>query len=877
MVKSLSTKIIPYLFLLFLIIPPLHAQYSPKEDSVQLTFQNLPLKIALDSLIQTFGMNILYQDRHVDGWAVSLNCNPCSKVKSLEQLLNGSRLIWKQKNNQFVISKPWFVPIGRSLSGIVTDRETGEPLPYVNVFIQNSYLGTITNQDGYFTLMGAPLTTMALHIAHMGYKTKIHDLSDSPSNAQLEIQLMPTVLTGNPILVVGSHDQLLDMESNSHHSVSPRLVEQVPGYGQKDVMRTLQLLPGVISGKVNDAGIYVRGGTPNQNLVMFDGITMYHVDHMFGFFSAFNPAAIKNIQVYKGGFSAKYGGRLSSVLNLSGKNGNSKKTGVSIYTNLLSTGVSFDKPILNRKGTIFFSARRSHVDLLKSPLYDQIFNYISGDNIGGLSAELAQADSVIIHKKDPRFYFYDLNTKITFMPTPKDVISYSLYHGKDYYNHSLDETTIGLDINTRYRFKLDDQNKWGNLGQSMRWARQWDSGIYSNFFFSSSEYQTEYQSTSSYDGPWDDPFKYQIGEKNTVRDVTIKLENDWYYSSSHSLGFGFGLSNFDSKYTGEYADMTTIVLNQTDSPHYFGYFQDKWTPNSKLKIVGGLRGNYYKKTSQFYIEPRISGVYKISNTFSLNGAAGVYYQFLNRFINENSLDGANDFWMVSDDFNPPGKSNHFMLGAQWNGTPLSIEVETYYKSLKNLIEFDRFSPFLTEDPFLIGNGTASGIDVLFKNHSKILQSWLTLSMSKVAYTFPRTNGGKSFLADHDRTHQIKWLNIYNLRKWQLSSTWTYSSGHPYTPLSAFKEGTDDIGFSYNSINPGSKNSERLKPNHQLNIHASRIINIGAIKVNIELGIINLYNFKGVSYRRYQYWEYPIKIRDIYTMPFSPTIGIQFQL
>ena len=577
---------------------------------------------------------------------------------------------------------------------------------------------------------------------------------------------------------------------------------------------------------------------------------------------------------YKGGFPAKYGGRLSSVLNLSGKNGNSKKTDFSIYTNLLSTGVSFDKPIFNRKGNIFFSARRSHIDLLKSPLYDQIFHYISGENIGGISTELAQTDSVIVHKKEPRFYFYDLNTKITFMPTPKDVISYSLYRGQDYYNHSLDETTMGLDINTRYRFKLEDQNKWGNLGQSMRWARQWDSGIYSNLFLSSSKYQTAYQSTSSYDGPWEEPFKYQFGEKNIVRDVTIKLENDWSYSSSHSLGFGFGLSKFDSEYTSEYADTTTVVLDKTNAPQYFVYLQDKWTPNSKLKIVGGLRGNYYNKTSQFYIEPRFSGVYKMSDKFSLNGAAGVYYQFLNRFINENSLDGANDFWMVSDNSNPPGKSNHFILGAQWIGKPFSIEVETYYKSLKNLIEFDRSSSFLTEDPFLIGNGTASGIDILFKKHSKNLQSWLSLSTGKVTYTFPEINGGKSFLADHDRTHQIKWLNIYNFGQWKLSSTWTYSSGHPNTPLSAFEKGSGDFDFTYYSIKPGSKNSERLKPNHQLNIHASRFIKIGAVKVNIELGIINLYNYKGVSYRRYQYWEYPIKVRDIYTMPFTPTIGFQ---
>ncbi len=876
MVKSSFTKYSAFLFPFFLSLPLLHSQSASEDEPIHFTIDNLPLKTALDSLIHSYEINIIYQDRHVDGWSVSLNCNPCSKEKSIEKLLNGSRLIWKRKNNQFVISKPWFVPIGRSLSGIVTDGETGESLPNVNVFIQNSYLGTITNQDGYFTLVGVPLKTMGLQIAHVGYKTKIHDLSDSFSHADLEIQLMPTVLLGNPIQVVGSHEPLLDTESNSHHSVSPRLVGQVPGFGQKDVMRTLQLLPGVNAGKVNDAGIYIRGGTPNQNLIMFDGITMYHVDHMFGFFSAFNPVAIKNIQVYKGGFPAKYGGRLSSVLNLSGKNGNSKKTGFSIYTNLLSTGVSFDKPIFNRKGNIFFSARRSHIDLLKSPLYDQIFNYISGENIGGLSAELAQTDSVIIHKKEPRFYFYDLNTKITFMPTTKDVISYSLYRGQDYYNHSLDETTIGLDINTRYRFKLDDQNKWGNLGQSMRWARQWDSGIYSNFFLSSSEYQTAYQSTSSYDGPWKESFEYQFGEKNIVRDVTIKLENDWSYSSSHSLDFGFGLSKFDSKYTGEYADTTTIVLDKTNAPQYFGYFQDRWTPNSRLIITGGLRGNYYKKTSQFYIEPRISGVYKMSDKFNLNGAAGVYYQFLNRFINENSLDGANDFWMVSDDFNPPGKSNHFMLGAQWIGKPLSIEVETYYKSLKNLIEFDRFSPFLTEDPFLIGDGTALGIDVLFIKHSKNLQSWLSISMGKVTYTFPEINGGKSFLADHDRTHQIKWLNIYNLGKWQLSSTWTYSSGHPYTPLSAFDKSTGDIEFPYYSINPGSKNSERLKQNHQLNIHASRIIPMGSIKANIELGLINLYNFRGVSYRRYRYWDYPIRATDIKTIPFTPTASVHFR-
>jgi len=874
MVKSSFIKILSYLFLSHLFIPLLWSQPMAKSDSLFLSIHNLPLKTVLDSLIHSYDMKILYQDRHVDGWAVSLDCKPCSKDESIDFLLKGTKLIWKRNNNQYAISKRWFSQVGRTLSGIVRDAQTGEPLPYVNVFIQNSYLGTITNRDGYFSIAGVPLKSMQLQAAHVGYVPETQDLTNYSRSESIVIRLKSTILVGQQINVIGEPDNLLETESTGQISISPRFISQLPGFGQKDVMRSIQSLPGINMGKMGNAGLFIRGGTPDQNLIIFDGITLYHVDHMFGFFSAFNPAAIKNIQLYKGGFPAKYGGRLSGVLDLSGKNGSSTERGISMSTNLLSSGLSLETPLFNGKGNLFFSARRSHIDYVKTPLYDMIFSYITGNDFGGISADIARVDSTTLTKKDPQFFFFDLNTKLTYMPTAKDVISYSLYRGQDNYSHTLDETSIGLDINTRFQLKLDDQNAWENWGQSIRWARQWDSGIYSNLFFAQSIYKTNYASVSSLSGPWENPFSYSIVEENNVEDLTIRFETEYAYSSDHTLDFGFGFSQFDTEYISEFEDTVSIVLSSKKAQQYFGYFQDKWSPNSRWLLTTGLRTNYFKNTSQFYFEPRFSSRYTVNSHLTLNGSIGTYYQFVNRFFNENSLNGANDFWIVADRNLPPGKANHFLFGFLYKTGLFDLEVEGYFKNMENLVEFERFTLPSEQHPFQTGTGTATGFEVFLKKNMRNFKSWISYTYGKVEYQFDEINSGNYYLADHDRTHQVKWINFVTLGKWHISNSWIYSSGHVYTPLDAFEATNDVDGIVYYRIQSGRKNSKRLPYIHQLNVSSNRRIQLGSNECEIGFGIINLYNFRGTSYRRHRYWEFPIRATDIKTIPFTPTLSIQ---
>ncbi len=843
-------------------------------ERYSVSFEHIPLKTALDALIDDYNLILVYQNRHVEGWDANFKCDSCSVDHIIENLLKGTHLIWKRKNRQIIISKQWFTPLGRTIKGVVQDHDSGEPLPYANVFIHNSFLGDITNSDGYFSIAGVPNKTLKIQCSHMGYGSKTIEIENGKNTPQLKIQLKSGILQGKDITVFGENETLLDLENEgSRISISPRLIGSLPSVGERDFMRSLQLLPGISMGDMGKAGLFIRGGTPDQNLIIFDGITLYHVDHFFGFFSAFNPSAVKNVQVFKGAYPAKYGGRMSSVLELSGRNGNTSDIGLSLNTNMLATGFTLEHP-LNRRGSFFLSFRRSHVDVIRTPIYDTIYNFITGEDKGGISSDLAVVDSTFLDKNYPRFFFYDLNSKVTIMPGLRDIVSLSVYLGQDHYNQSLEEISIGPDINKRFRFEMEDKNKWGNKGASVRWAHQWSSGIYSNLFFANSQYQTQYSSKSVYEGPWQDPFLYSMTEINSVNDITVRLENEWTYSSTHTYDFGIGFSHFKTVYETGFGDMP-VIQDERTAPQFYLYFQDRWTPISKWMLTAGLRSNYYKKLDRIYFEPRISGRYSLTSKINIKGAVGVYYQFINRFINENTLDGANDFWIVSDEWLPPGRAMDGELGLSLKTKTAILSIEGFYKVLKNIVEFERLSALEeSNSPFHVGEGVSKGVEFFIKKQFGAFHGWFSYSHGKVEYTFPGINGGRTYLANHDRTHELKWVNIYKKGSWNFSSTWVFSSGQVYTAPENLQAEEHEFGYTVQIVKPGRKNLNRLEPIHRWDLGIHKSLRLRVISGEVGLTLINVYNFSGITRRKVNTWTNPLKVTDVKMMPFTPSIQVQ---
>ena len=333
------------------------------------------------------------------------------------------------------------------LTGIVTNAKSGETLPAANVVVKGTSIGTATNVDGYFTLLNLPSKKFTLNVFYVGCHPLEMEIDLDKIDGRLNVEMQPSNIEIDEVYVSAkAYKMIKATEGVSATRVSPIDLKTLPSFGQVDVFRSLQLLPGISGTNESSSGLYVRGGTPDQNLVLLDGMTVYNVDHFFGFFSAFNADAIKDIQMFKGGYPAKYGGRISSVVDLTGKNGDPNNFHMSGGVNLLDAHASVEIPLWG-KGSILLAGRRSYTDFIESSLYNNIYDMLSnnqseqettqntpigpGGGFGGGRGGFGNFQQPQATTTRPTFYFYDLNGKITYRPTDKDNLSLSFYNGKD--------------------------------------------------------------------------------------------------------------------------------------------------------------------------------------------------------------------------------------------------------------------------------------------------------------------------------------------------------------------------------------------------------------------------------------------------------------
>ncbi len=800
--------------------------------------------------------------------------------------------------------------IHADVTGYVKDSASGEALPFANIMLKGTARGTNTNSDGYFVLVDVALGAQTLIIRYIGYKTKEVEIKVAAAAAPaFRIDLESTLLQVEGVTVTAQSEMLQANKQVSQMTFSPRQIASLPSIGEVDIFRAMQMLPGISGIGDGSSGLYVRGGTPDQNLTLFDGMTIYHVDHFFGFFSAFNADAVKDIQIYKGGFPAEYGGRLSSVVNLTGKTGHQSKMRFGYGVNLLSGNAYFETP-LSRWGSFIIAGRRSYTDFIRSPLYDRIYKLMTGDSNGGAVGGPVRGGDMgggpgggrfgnqQAAEFQPSFYFYDLNSKLTLTPGSRDIISLSLYSGKDNLDKSRDYSSMGLnfrDSNTSATLKTNDFTRWGNLGLSGKWSRQWQNRFHMDLLAARSRYFSEYDRSSSLSGSTMAPpasgagndlrrsFANATKEDNHVTDISLKSDFDWQVTSAHTLGFGAQVTHFENSYGASRDDSVQIFSRNNSSRLHAVYVQDSW----KYKFAQftlGVRSSRYDKTGQWYQEPRTDFSLALTPKWSVKGAWGQYYQFVNQIANEDVTQGARDFWLLADeDFNP-GFAEHQILGLSWENADWLFSVEGYHKNLRDLIEFSRRyvvrggrGPGMSVDHFFIGNGKADGVEFLIQKKFGSLTGWIGYTLSNVDYTFPTINGGTSFAADHDQPHRINLVGKYTRGVYSFSATWVFASGTPYTAPESqyFIPLLDGQVNSY--IHVSDKNGYRLPDYHRLDLSLTRKYESDHWDTNVGISLFNVYNRKNVWYRDYNLDTTPITITNVLYLGFTPTIFVQMNL
>lgn len=773
-----------------------------------------------------------------------------------------------------------------TLTGMVCDKETGEILPFSQVIIDGTSNGTTSNVDGYFTLFRVPSDTSTLLVGYVGYTKKQLKLTPRLVNNKLVIKMEKGAVQLADVNITGKRKDLMKVsEKISETALSPREIAVLPSLGEKDIFRTFQLMPGISGSNEGSAGLYVRGGTPDQNLILYDGFTVYHVDHLFGMFSTFNSNAVMDVKLFKGGFESKYGGRISSVMDIVGKDGNENKFNLGADISFLSFNAYTEFPI-GEKLTVLFAFRRS----FQSALYNKFFDSYSDEETttelgGGNSGQPGGGRGMAKETAEPTSYFYDINSKISYKPSEKDIISLSIFNGKDVLDNSRDNNrSFG---GTEMSSNVNDLTDWGNLGSSLKWSRKWNQKFYSNALISYSNYFSVRDKLSEMTRiNEDDEYESETRgtyENNDLTDYAFKIDNEWEINLTNKVEFGVQGNYFNIKY--DYTrDDTTIIQQRDDKQQLISFYaQDIWTPFTRLNVIPGVRVSYYTGTEKPYFEPRLSASFALTEKLKLKAATGKYYQYAQRIIREDIEAGSKDFWMLAngEDINV-SSAIHYIAGVSYETPNYLFDVEAYYKELNGLTEYTlryipQFGSVDYDEFYYSGEGYSQGVEFLVQKKFGKFSGWASYTLGQVLYNFP-VYSESWYPASHDATNEVKLVGIYKLKDWTLSATMIYATGKPYTkPIGGYEIEMPD-GTTQDYILVGEKNANRYPDYHRLDIAVSREVKFGDMAAgNISFSIFNVYNRKNVWYKEYEMVDDELIETDVTLLGITPNITLSFSI
>jgi ferric enterobactin receptor len=779
-----------------------------------------------------------------------------------------------------------------TLTGIIRDKSTGEALPFASIYVKGTTIGTSTNTDGYFTFLKVPSDTSTLIVQYIGYEKTAVFLTPKSMKRNLLIEIIPQSRALQNVTVTAYRDDIVFSRNAEVSTIklTPKKLETLPSLGEKDIMRSLQLMPGISASNESSSGLYVRGGTPDQNLVLYDGFTVYHVDHLYGFYSAFNSNAVKDVQLFKGGFESKFGGRLSSVTEITSKEGNRKNFNVGGDLSLLSMNLYTEVPI-GKKFSSFIAFRRSY----KGPLYNKIFDKFNKKPEMSTTTPVRQGPGGMFSQNTKvTSYFYDLNGKFTYRPGDMDIISLSIFNGTDKLDNSISSEIPSFgQSGSNLSMSSTDLTRYGNIGSSLKWSRKWNSKLYGNTILSYSNYYSHRDRTQN--GTIFDPnnesrtSRNGILENNDLKDYSLKSDYQWDITDLNQIQFGGFATHYDIKYNYAQSDTNTI-LNRSGQALLGGvYIQSKMKFfNNKIQFLPGIRSSYFETSNKIYFEPRASVSYNLTDKLTLKAAYGKYYQFANRVTREDILSGSKDFWILADGNSVPISSAvHYIAGISYESKNYVFSAEAYYKKIYNLTEYSlriNASPMGInyDENFFNGYGFSKGIEFLLQKNSGNFNGWISYTLGEAKNHFD-VYSDNYFRANQDVTHEFKIVGLYNYRRWDFSANWIFATGRPYTAPSGAYSITLLDGSSQDYFTVTSKNSLRLPDYHRFDISVNYKLYLGSYndKDRQEIGYIgfslfNVYNRKNIWYKQYAIESGKVIETNVTYLGITPNITISLK-
>lgn len=644
-----------------------------------------------------------------------------------------------------------------TVSGFVKENESLESLPSAVIRVKENNTIAVTNNYGFYAIQ-LPTGAFTLYVSYTGMGTDTVSVNVT-QNIRKDFLLAPQKM--QEVVVTGGKEKSnVKRTQMGTHTIKAAHIQDVPSLlGEKDVIKTLQLMPGVQRGSEGSTGLYVRGGNSDQNLIILDDAVVYNANHLFGFFSLFNGNAVKGVEFIKGGFPARYGERLSSVINLTMKDGNKESYHGEVGVGLLSSRLMVEGPIQKGKSSFILSGRRTYADLLAQPFMDK--------------------------DKKIGYYFYDFTAKANAEINSKNKIYISGYFGKDNFFAREDEMNNPM----KYNFF------WGNATTTLRWNHVVSPKIFANLSLIFSQYALHSKMEQQYDTSFFSSKYY-----SNITDVGVKYDWEFYTGKKHLFRGGLKATSHVFKpnvvtLKGSDANFDVSEIEQYNCPEFNVYAEDEWSATKALAFNMGVRGSMFKTQTKTYanVEPRFSGRFLLNDNTSVKMGYAVMNQYIH-LLSSTGLGLPTDLWVPSTDRLRPQRSEQYSIGLAkvLPQKDITISIEGYYKKMKDVVSYKDGATFLTardktfrgeKVPFhenvMIGLGKSYGGELMLEKKEGRLSGWLAYTLSWTKNSFKEVKDGAWFYPAYDRRHNLSVVGFYYLKpNVRLNALFTLATGNP---------------------------------------------------------------------------------------------------
>jgi hypothetical protein len=796
-------------------------QHSVFQQKVSIQLKDRSIESVLKELTALYGFNFSYgNDLLPLQEKVSLQAENLPLGELLDLLFKNRGVGYSQIGSQILLQPALNSRLNakRTISGYVTDAISGEALP--GATIKESTVATISNTYGFYSL-SLPAAPTKLQIRYLGYAPLEVRLAASPKDSIIAFVLQP--LSDEMAAVnIFSHTET-DLQQANTLSMRSMELKQLPRFmGEADAIKALQLMPGVQAGREGTSDLIVRGGSPDQNLILLDGVPVYNVAHLLGTFSVFNPDAIKNVELIKGGFPAPYGGRLSSVVDVQLKEGNNQKFSGEGAIGLISSKLLLEGPIKNEKTSFLIAARRTYLDMLTGAAAA-----LSGEEIS-------------------RYYFYDLNAKINHTFSGRDRLYLSVYGGRDQFADKQEFETQAL---------LEQQSfnmRWGNATAALRWNHVFSQKLFGNLTLTHSRYRFIQHSEQhrSYGSTATDRI---IDYNSSISDWGGKLDFDFMPATNHHLRFGGSYTHhrFNPEFSRLQTDtlvLTVDSFSQINAHEFYTYAEDRLTLSRRLQAVAGLHYSGFFVNNHYYhsLQPRLSLGYTMDGGLSIRGSFATMTQYLH-LLSNTSTGTPTDIWAPATDKVKPQQSWQTTLGvaSRLAGDQLEVTADLYYKEMKDIAEFkdgnDFMSDFLRsgpgtnfsnfvaapyEDRIASGRGWSYGTEWMLRKRQGKTSGWIGYTLAWSWRKLQDINYNRAYPYTYDSRHNATIVLHHQLsEKLSIGGSWVYRTGYmtslPSASYKAYNEPVFQPGSStwhVASVDYLSKrNNYRMPAYHRLDL------------------------------------------------------------